>query len=98
MNSKTQTQIPFMGYPVGFHVSLFSELSFFSGKPSELSEYIRAVEDTLNQFWQRDNPNAYINKLLFSAARNRLKGAALEIVTGIDSDGKTDMSGIKREA
>ncbi|KAF5302121.1 hypothetical protein FQA39_LY10456 [Lamprigera yunnana] len=52
------------------------------GYPVELSEYIRAVEDILNQFWQRDNPAAYINKLLYSTARDRLKGADLEIVTG----------------
>lgn len=69
---------PFAGYPIGFHTSLLSEIPQYHGNPSELSEYIRAVEDIFNQF----NTVAYINKLLLSSARNRLKGAALEVVTG----------------
>lgn len=70
------------GYPPGFHTSLLNEIPKFEGNPSELSEYIRATEDILIQFWQINEPGAYINKLLLSAARNRLKGAALEVVTG----------------
>lgn len=75
-------QPPFAGYPPGFHTSLLNEIPKYEGTPSELSEYIRAVEDIFSQFWQIQNPAAYINKLLLSAARNRLKGAALEVVTG----------------
>lgn len=81
MNPVQQIQ-PIAGYPVGFHTSLLNEIPQYNGSPSELSEYIRATEDILTQFWQQNEPGAYINKLLLSAARNRLKGAALEVVTG----------------
>lgn len=69
-------------YPPGFHVSMLNEIPHFDGTPSQLSEYIRSADDILNQFLQPQNPGAYINKLLLSAVRNRLKGQALEIVTG----------------
>lgn len=73
---------PVAGYPVGFHTSLLNEIPQYFGNPSELSEYIRAVEDIVFQFRQPNDPGAYINRLLLSSARNRLKGAALEVVTG----------------
>lgn len=71
-----------VNYPPGFHMSILNEIPKFEGNPSELSEYIRAVEDIFTQFYQYNDPNAYVNKLLLSAARNRIKGAALEVVTG----------------
>jgi hypothetical protein len=77
-----QIQPIFAGYPLGFHIGLLNEIPIYQGNPSELSEYIRACEDIFRQFWQRDQPHAYINILLLSSARNRLKGPALEIVTG----------------
>lgn len=76
----------FDGYPRGFHMSILNEIPRFEGNPAELSEYVRAVEDIFTQFWQTRQPGAYINKLLLSAARNRLKGAALEIITGYHYD------------
>lgn len=87
MENNNQQAVPLVqpvlaGYPPGFHISLLNEIPKFEGNPSELSEYVRAVEDIFIQFWQRQEPGAYINKLLLSAARNRLKGPALEVVTG----------------
>lgn len=81
-NQPPAVQPAIAGYPPGFHISLLNEIPKFEGNPSELSEYVRATEDILIQFWQLNEPGAYINKLLLSAARNRLKGAALEVVTG----------------
>lgn len=69
-------------YPAGFHMSILNEIPRYEGNPSELSEYTRSVQDIFDQFHQPQDPNAYINKLLLSAARNRLKGPALEVVTG----------------
>ncbi|KAF5303257.1 hypothetical protein FQA39_LY09996 [Lamprigera yunnana] len=78
LNSATQTQ---SDGSVNFHTS-FNKIPTYDGNQEQLSEYIRAVEDIFSQFWQRDNPTGYIKKLLYSVARNRLKDAALEIVTG----------------
>lgn len=81
-----ENQIPIvqqnLNYPPGFHMSILNEIPQYNGNPVELSEYVRAVEDIFNQFYQFNDPNAYINKLLLSAARNRIKGPALEVVTG----------------
>lgn len=68
--------------PGGFHVSLLGEISYFNGQTAALSEFIRSFELLNDQFSQPNDPNAYINKLLLNAARNRLKDQALEVVAG----------------
>lgn len=62
-------QIPIMNYPPGFHMSILNEIPRYEGNPTELSEFIRAVEDIFEQFYQPNDPNAYISRLLLSAAK-----------------------------
>jgi hypothetical protein len=81
-NFQQPQQIPIMNYPPGFHMSILNEIPRYEGNPTELSEFIRAVEDIYEQFYQPNDPNAYVNKLLLSATRNRLKSSALEVITG----------------
>lgn len=90
-NQTSQSNNPIMStpppvvFPAGFSVSLLNEIPSYDGNPSALSEFIRSAEVITIQFCTQ-NPNDYINKLIISSIRNKLKDQALEVVTGYHYD------------
>lgn len=71
-------------FPPGFHMSMLAEIPSYDGNSSALSEFIRSVEVISTQFLVPAQPDAYINKFLLSSVRNKLKGNALEVITGYE--------------
>lgn len=82
-NNQTMAEPPL--FPAGFSVSLLNEIPTYNGNPAILSEFIRAIEVITTKFCTA-NPTDYINKLVISSIRNKLKGQALEVVTGYHYD------------
>lgn len=71
-------------FPAGFQIAMLSEIPTYDGNTSTLSEFIRACEVIISQFFIVEQPDAYCNKFLLSSIRNKLKGNALEVVAGYE--------------
>ena len=64
-----------------FHSSFLDIIPKYAGEASELADFLSACELIVTQFQDAANPQAFINKFLLTAIKNKLTGQA-KVVTG----------------